>query len=474
MEREEAERAYNVYCILIKVSRRVKKPMKAYDVIKKKRDGGELSPEEIDFFVKGVTSGSVADYQASAFLMSVFLKGMSLSETVALTRSMADSGRKLDTSGVRGVKTDKHSTGGVGDKTSIILAPLMATMGINVPMVSGRGLGHTGGTLDKLSSIPGMRLDLGMQEAVEQLRDVGVFIMGQTDDLAPADRKLYALRDVTATVDSIPLIAASILSKKLAEGIDGLVLDVKVGSGAFMKDEESARELARTIVEVGNAMGIRSLAVMTSMDTPLGRTVGNTLELKECITALRGKSAPDLRQVVLTLGAWALFLTDAISEDFDLVPMTRFVREKYMNEAEEFIQKGDAFKKFLELVDAQGGDVESILNPSTLPTAGNVHQIKAESGGMMRKLEAEAVGRAAMLLGAGRETAEGDIDPAAGIIMNKKPGQSVEEGEIVAMFHYNDDRGLRDAEEVFRSGLEIGARDRAVPPVIRDILGINP
>jgi pyrimidine-nucleoside phosphorylase len=448
--------------------------MKAYDVIKKKRDGGELSPDEIEFLIKGVTDGSVADYQASAFLMAVYLKGMTQQETVALTRTMAASGKALDTSGVRGVKTDKHSTGGVGDKTSIILAPLMATMGINVPMVSGRGLGHTGGTLDKLSSIPGFRLDLSPDEAVAQLRDLRVFIMGQTDDLAPADRKLYSLRDVTATVDSIPLIAASILSKKLAEGIDGLVLDVKVGSGGFMEDEESARRLAETLVETGNALGLRTLAVMTGMETPLGRTVGNTLELKECITALRGKSADDLREVVLTLAAWALFLTDAISEEFDLVPMTRFVKEKYMNEANEFIVKGDAFKKFLEIVDAQGGDVDTVLNPSSLPTASGVMQIKAESGGMMRRLDAEAVGRAAMLLGAGRETVEGDIDPAAGIIMNKKPGQSVEADDIIAMFHYNDDRGLKDAEEAFRSGIEIGDRDRALPPIIRDIIGLNP
>ena len=448
--------------------------MKAYDVIKKKRDGGQLSPEEIEFFIKGVTDGSIADYQASAFLMAAFLKGMSQEETVALTRAMAESGKTLDTSGVMGVKTDKHSTGGVGDKTSIILAPLMATMGMNVPMVSGRGLGHTGGTLDKLSCIPGLRLDLTPEEAVAQLSDLRVFIMGQTDDLAPADRKLYALRDVTATVDSIPLIAASILSKKMAEGIDGLVLDVKVGSGGFMKDEESARRLAETIVETGNALGIRTLAVMTSMDTPLGRTVGNTLELKECITALRGKSADDLREVVLTLAGWSLFLTDAISEDFDLVPMTRFVKEKYMNEANEFLLKGDAFKKFLEIVDAQGGDVDSVLNPSTLPTAGSVLQIKAERAGIMRKLDAGAVGRAAMLLGAGRETAEGDIDPAAGIIMNKKPGQSVEADDIIAMFHYNDDKGLKGAEEVFRSGLEIGDRDRALTPIIRDIIGLNP
>lgn len=448
--------------------------MKAYDVIKKKRDGHELGAEEIDFFIKGVTSGSVADYQASAFLMSVFHKGMSLEETVALTRAMADSGKKLDTSGVRGVKTDKHSTGGVGDKTSIILAPLMATMGINVPMVSGRGLGHTGGTLDKLATIPGLRLDLTPEEAVKQLGDIGVFIMGQTDDIAPADRKLYSLRDMTATVDSIPLIAASIISKKLAEGIDGLVLDVKVGSGAFMKNEESARKLANTIVEVGNALGLRTLAVLTSMETPLGRTVGNTLELKESITALRGKSADDLRQVVLTLAGWSLFLTDAISENFDLVPMTKFVKEKYMNEASEFITKGDAFKKFMELVDAQGGDVDAVLNPSSLPTAANVHQITAEAGGMMRRLDAEAVGRAAILLGAGRETAEGGIDPSAGIIMNKKPGQAVEEGETIAMFHYNDDKNLKDAEEVFRSGLEVGARDRALPPVIIDIIGVNP
>ena len=446
--------------------------MKAYEIIKKKRDAKELSPEEIEFFRKGVTDGSVPDYQASALLMAIYNNGMGIEETVSLTRAMAQSGKVLDTKSVRGVKTDKHSTGGVGDKTSIILAPLMATMGINVPMVSGRSLGYTGGTLDKLASIPGLRMDLSAEDAITQLRDIGMFIMGQTDDLAPADRKLYALRDVTATVESIPLIASSIMSKKLAEGVHGLLLDVKTGSGAFMKDDESARKLASTVVEVGNALGIRTLAVLTTMDAPLGRTVGNALELKECITALRGKWANDLREVVLTLAAWGLFLTDAISEEFELVPMTRFVKEKYMNEANEFVAKGDAFKKFLEFVDAQGGDVDSVLNPSSLPTAKSVLQIKSGAAGMMRELDAEAVGRAAMLLGAGRQRVQDDIDPAAGIIINKKPGDSVEADDIIAMFHYNDDSNIKQAEEVFRSGLKIGTRDRALPKLIREVVGL--
>lgn len=448
--------------------------MRAYDVIKRKRDGEELTKDEIDFFIKGVTNSSIADYQASAFLMASCINGLSTEETANLTRAMAASGQTIDTTGSMGSKVDKHSTGGVGDKTSIILAPLMATMGIRVPMVSGRGLGHTGGTLDKLASIPGLRLDLTPAEASAQLKDIGMFLTGQTDEIAPADRKLYALRDVTATVDSIPLIAASIMSKKLAEGVDGLVLDVKTGSGAFMKDEESAHKLAHTLVDLGNSLGVVTVAIITDMDCPLGNTVGNVLELKECITAMRGKGLPDLMDVTLTLGAWALFVSDSISEEFDLVTLKGFAREKYMNEAVEFIQKGDVYKKFLEFVDAQGGDVDSILKPATLPRAANVMQIISGEEGIMRRMEADKVGIAAMLLGAGRETAGDEIDPAAGIIINKKPGQNVAKDDIIAMFHYNDETNLKQAEEAFRSSLEIGKRDRAMPRLIKDIIFRNP
>lgn len=444
--------------------------MRAYDIIRKKRDRGELSAEEIGFFVTGVSSGAIPEYQASAFLMAAYLNGMTPAETVALTRAMLDSGTKLDTGGISGVKMDKHSTGGVGDKTSIVLAPLMAAMGLKIPMVSGRALGHTGGTLDKLESIPGLRTDLSVEEAVERLREPGFFIMGQTAELAPADRKLYALRDVTATVESVPLIAASIMSKKLAEGIDGLLLDVKTGAGAFMKTPAEARELARTMVGIGNSMGVPTVAVITDMEQPLGRTVGNSLEIKECITALKGRGAADLMEVTLTLAAWMLHMSDAISEDAEIRPLKEFGLRNYMHEALEFIEKGDAFTKFTEFIDAQGGDPEVAFQPARLPSASETAQIKAEETGYIRRLDAEAVGIASMLLGAGRAKATDAVDPAAGVVLNKKVGDTVEKGEPVAMLHFNEGAGLKDAEEVFRAGLEIGPRDTAKRPLVLEVI----
>jgi pyrimidine-nucleoside phosphorylase len=423
--------------------------MRTLDIIRKKRDGAELGEDEIGFFIEGVTSGEIPDYQASAFLMAVCLKGATDAETVSLTRAMMQSGEAIDLKGVTGPKVDKHSTGGVGDKTSIILAPLLASMGIKVPMVAGRGLGHTGGTLDKLESIPGMRTDLGLDEFRGNLKNPGLAIMGQTESMAPADRKLYALRDVTATVESIPLIASSIMSKKLSEGIDGLVLDVKTGSGAFMKDLEDARKLARTMVNIGNSMGIKTVALITDMEQPLGRTVGNALEIKECVSALRGKGAGDLMSLTLTLAAWMLNMADAISEETDVRPLKEFVMRKYRHEAMEFIDKGDAFKKFVELVDAQHGDPEAAFSPARLPVAPMTKAITSGSEGYVRRLDARAVGEASMLLGAGRSRAEDAIDPSAGIILNRKVGDHVKAGEPLAMLHYSDDRRLKDAEEAF-------------------------
>lgn len=444
--------------------------MRAYDIIRKKRDGGELSAAEIDFFINGVSKGSIPDYQASAFLMAVFMRGMSPDETVSLTRAMLGSGTRLDTSGIKGVKLDKHSTGGVGDKTSIILAPLAASMGVKVPMVSGRALGHTGGTLDKLESIAGLRTDLSPEESMENLRDPGLFITGQTGSLVPADRELYALRDVTATVESVPLIAASIMSKKLAEGIDGLVLDVKTGAGAFMKGLADARALARTMVDLGNSMGVRTVALVTDMDQPLGKTVGNSLEVKECISALSGKGAPDLMELTLTLNAWMLNLNDSISEEVEPKPLSGFAMKNYQHEAMEYIEKGDALRKLAEFIDAQGGDPEVAFKPNLLPSARGTAQIKSETTGHIRKLNAEAVGTASMLLGAGREKAGDSIDPAAGIILNKKVGDPVQEGEPLAMFHFNEDRHLKDAEEAFRSGLETGGYETARRPIVLEVI----
>lgn len=447
--------------------------MRASDIIRKKRDGGELSKEEIGFFVGGLVSSSVPDYQASALLMAVFLRGMTNAETLFLTEAMLNSGARLDTAGVKGVKVDKHSTGGVGDKTSIILAPLMAAMDIKVPMVSGRGLGHTGGTLDKLESVPGLETDLSPAELLENLREPGFFMVGQSETFVPADRILYALRDVTATVESIPLIAASIMSKKLAEGIDGLVLDVKTGSGAFMKRLEDARALARTLVNIGNSMGVRTVALITGMDQPLGKTVGNSLEIKECITALKGKGAPDLMELTLTLAAWMLNIADSIGDEAALRPLSEFAMKNYQHEAMEYIEKGDAFRKFVGFVDAQGGDPEVAFKPNLLPSASGTAQIKAGTEGFIRRLDAEAVGMASMLLGAGRQRAEDAIDPAAGIVLNRKVGDRVQADEPIAMFHCADEKRLADAEEAFRSGLEIGSQEPTLRPLVIETV-MNP
>jgi pyrimidine-nucleoside phosphorylase len=444
--------------------------MKAYEIIRKKRDGEPLDKEEINSLITGVAEGAIPDYQVSAFLMAVFQNGMTKKETAWLTEAMMRSGRVLEFKGLTGLMLDKHSTGGVGDKTSIMLAPMLAAMGIKVPMISGRALGHTGGTLDKLESIPGFRTDITPEEAERNIREIGLFMMGQTGDIAPADRKLYALRDVTATVESIPLIASSIMSKKLAEGIHGLVLDVKCGSGAFMKELDDARALASTMVGIGNSMGVKTVALITSMDQPLGRTVGNALEVKECITALKGRGAKDLMDLTITLSAWMLNITDALSSDTAPVRLNKFTLMKYQQESLDFIDKGDAFKKLVELIDAQHGDPEAAFRMNKLPSASITKPITSEKTGYVRRLDAEAVGRAAMALGAGREKAEDTIDPAAGIVLNKKVGEEVEEGDSVAMFHLNDEGLFKEAEEIFLSGLEIGERDPALKPLVLDVI----
>lgn len=440
--------------------------MRPQDIIRKKRDGLELTKEEVGFFVKGVATGEVADYQASAFLMAAFLKGMTHEETVALTKAMMASGTIFNLSDVSGIKIDKHSTGGVGDKTSIVLAPLLASMGVKVPMVAGRALGHTGGTLDKLESIPGFRTDLSMGEFMDTLTKLGVAMTGQSESFAPADRKLYALRDVTATVESIPLIASSIMSKKLAEDLDGLVLDVKVGAGAFMKDLDMARQLARTMVKIGKSLGVRTVALITNMDQPLGRTVGNALEIKECISLLKGKGAQDLQEVCLQLAVWMLNVSDAAAENVPVKSLNAFTFRNYKHEAMEFLERGDAFTRFTELIDAQGGDPEAAFKPAMLPTAANTKQILAPRAGFLRALDAHLVGEAAMLLGAGRMHVNDTIDPAAGIVLNKKQGEKVEAGEPLAIFHYNSDVALPEAEEAFLRALEIHDRDIAPRPLI--------
>ena len=440
--------------------------MRTVDILRRKRDGEALAKEEIEYFVKGAVSGSIPDYQISAFLMAVYQRGMTMDETVELTRAMMNSGKTLDIRMVTGIKVDKHSTGGVGDKTSIVLAPLLAVMGVKVPMIAGRGLGHTGGTLDKLASIPGMRTDLSFDEIIRQLESIGCVIAGQTEDLVPADRIFYSLRDVTATVESLPLIASSIMSKKLAEGVEGLVVDVKTGSGAFMKDLESARRLGRMLVDIGNAMGVRTAAVISTMDEPLGRCVGNALEIKECISAMRGKGAPDLMELIYNLAAWMLNLTDAVGEEAPPMMLNDMAFRNYKHEVMEFLDKGDAYKRFAELVDAQGGDPEVVFQPNLIPVAKNIKSIMAPASGYVRRLDAYHIGTASMLLGAGRMKAEDSIDLTSGIVLNKKVGDKVLAGEPVAMLHYNDGASLREAEEAFMASLEIGERDIAKRPLV--------
>jgi pyrimidine-nucleoside phosphorylase len=445
--------------------------MRAYDIIRKKRDGSELSEAELSLIIEQYVSGNIPDYQVSALLMAIFFRGMTDAETVNLTKVMLNSGSVLDLSDIRGPKIDKHSTGGVGDKTSIILAPLLASAGIIVPMISGRGLGHTGGTLDKLEAIPGFRIDLHMQEFKENLKNIGVSMIGQTSEIAPADGKLYALRDVSATVESIPLIASSIMSKKLAEGIDGLVLDVKVGSGAFMKRLEDARRLAATMVNIGNSMGVKTVAVLTDMDQPLGKTIGNSLEIKECISALRGQWADDLREVTLTLGAWMIETATMVS-DFSLHIGGRDFRgiDEYKKGLLELLNNGAAFKKFAEMVDSQHGNPEIPFRPGLMPSAKMMKQITVTREGYIQRLDAEKAGIASMLLGAGRQKLDDTIDHSAGIILNKKVGDYVKPGDQTAMFYYNNENNLKDAEEIFLSGLEIERDEPIKEGIILEVI----
>ncbi|MBI3378458.1 MAG: thymidine phosphorylase [Nitrospirae bacterium] len=444
--------------------------MRAYDLIKKKRDGAELSKEELSFLITEYLSEKIPDYQMSAFLMAVYFSGMTDAETIALTELMLSSGNRFDFSDISIPKVDKHSTGGVGDKTSIILAPLMAAMNVKVPMIAGRGLGHTGGTIDKLESIPGFRTDLSVTEFKNNVKDIGFSIISQTDEIAPADKKLYSLRDVTATVESIPLIAASIMSKKLAEGIEGLVLDVKVGKGAFMKNIGDAGKLARTMVNIGNSMGVKTIAVLTDMNQPLGKTVGNGLEIKECISALRGKMPDDLKEVVLTLGSWMVYAADCVTEEAAISRLSEHVLIKYKAELMDFIEKGDAFKKFVEFVDAQYGDPEVAFKPNMIPSAARVKEIRIPGKGYIQEMDAEKVGTASMLLGAGRQQTEDKMDHSAGIVLNKKTGDYITPDEPIAMFHYNDETHLKEAEEVFLSGIQAGEIPPDKRPVIIDVV----
>ncbi|MCK8828582.1 pyrimidine-nucleoside phosphorylase [Natroniella acetigena] len=433
--------------------------MRAYDVIKNKRDGEKLTAEEIEFLIEGYAAGEVPDYQMSAWAMAVFLQGMDSQETAKLTEVMAQSGDMIDLSPIEGVKVDKHSTGGVGDTTTLVLAPLVAACGAPVAKMSGRGLGHTGGTIDKLEAISGFQTGLSRDEFIESVNQQGVAIAGQTDNLAPADKKLYALRDVTATVDSIPLIASSIMSKKIASGADGIVLDVKVGDGAFMKIYEDSVELARTMVSIGKEVGRDTIAVVSDMDQPLGLAVGNALEVAEAIKTLKGEGPTDLTELSLTLGVQMLLLA-GVAED----------KEAARTMLEEAINNGSALVKLKEMIENQGGNGEVVNNLDLLPQAESSVEVKAESSGYVEKIAAERVGVAAMLLGAGRETKESEIDLAVGVELTSKVGAEIKEGDTLAVLHYNDEQNLAEAKEKLLTAYQMGAEKSEQNPLIHEII----
>jgi len=429
--------------------------MRAVDIIRKKRDGESLIREDIDSFVAGATDGSWPDYQIAALLMAIVLRGMSDEETAWLTESMARSGARFDLHALDGLKVDKHSTGGVGDKTSLILAPLAAACGVVVPMMSGRGLGHTGGTLDKLESIPGFRVDLSARDIVDALADVGCVIVGQTRDIAPADRRLYRLRDVTATVESIPLITASIMSKKLAEGIDGLVLDVKVGSGAFMKTATDAEQLAQSMVRAGRLAGVRTEALLTRMDAPLGRAVGNTVEVVEAIETLRGQGPRDLTELSVLLAARMVLMAARADTPADA--------ERQVREA---MASGAALDRFRRMVAKQGGDANVVDRPADLPLAPGRDVARAPRAGYVTGLDAMLVGRAAAALGAGRATAEDRIDHGVGIRILASLGSLVRAGEPVLELIHRDGNGLREASALATQAIELGGAPPAPRPLV--------
>ena len=416
---------------------------RAIDVIRKKRDGGELSADEINYLVSSYTRGDIPDYQVSAWLMAVVLRGMTRAETAALTDAMLHSGEVLDLSSLAERKVDKHSTGGVGDKTSLVLAPLAAAAGIAVPMISGRGLGHTGGTLDKLKAIPGFNVNLSVDQFRHVLEVCGCAMIGQTAEIAPADRKLYALRDVTGTVESPYLICASIMSKKLAEGIDALVLDVKTGSGAFMKNDEDAGFLAELMVETGERMGKQVVALITDMDQPLGCMIGNALEVVEVVEVLRGKGPEDLRQLCIELAGWMLHLGGVAAS----------VAEG-RKQSEKLIASGKALDKFRRMVELQGGDPRAIDDPKKLPVAQHTMTVSSRGSGYLASLQCEQVGTACVILGGGRERKEDSVDPAVGIVLHKKVGDKVSTGEPLATIYYNAeiraDRAKKLLEESYR------------------------
>lgn len=412
--------------------------MRMYDIIQHKRDNKELSCEEIQFFVEKYTAGNIPDYQAAALAMAIFFNGMTPEETAELTLAMAHSGDVMDLSPIKGVKVDKHSTGGVGDKTSLVLGPMVAALGVPVAKMSGRGLGHTGGTIDKLESFPGFQTGIPEQEFFDNVNRIGIAIAGQTGNLAPADKKLYALRDVTATVESIPLIASSIMSKKIAAGADVIVLDVKVGSGAFMKDEESAVKLADTMVRIGDAVGKKTMAVVSDMDEPLGFAIGNALEVKEAIDTLAGNGPQDLYELCLELGSHMVAGAGKAQNCAEAKEMLAGT-----------IKDGSALKKLAELVEAQGGNPEAVYDTGLLPKASIEYEYRADTEGYVSCIICDIVGTSAMVLGGGRENKDSVIDLSVGIVLEAKKGAYVHKGDVLARFYANDENKLSDAVKRF-------------------------
>ncbi len=428
------------------------------ELIEKKRDGGVLSTEEINFMIEGYTAGRIPDYQMSAMCMAIYFRGMDRRETTDLTMAMAHSGDMVDLSALGAYTGDKHSTGGVGDKTSLVLCPMVACCGMKMAKMSGRGLGHTGGTLDKLESVPGVSVSMTGEEFLERADRVGFVLAGQSGVMAPADKKLYALRDVTATVPSIPLIVSSIMSKKLAGGSNTIVLDVKTGSGAFMETEEASFALAREMVEVGRMAGRNMGAIVTDMDQPLGFAVGNALEVEEAINVLRGADVPDLRELCLVLGA-QLLVRSGLAADADAA----------RKRLEETIASGEALERLADMVEAQGGDRQAVYDTSLLPKAAFVQEVRAESGGFVSAIQAKSVGVAAMHLGAGREKADDSIDPAVGIVLRKKVGDAVQPGETIAVLYANAEERLPAACRELLDAYTIAPEKPEMKPFIRGI-----
>lgn len=433
--------------------------MRMYDLILKKKQGGELSTDEIRYMIEGFTEGSIPDYQMSAMTMAICFRGMTPRETVDLTLAMRDSGDVLDLSGIKGIKVDKHSTGGVGDKTSLALTPIIAALGVPVAKMSGRGLGHTGGTIDKLECFDGFTTALSEEQFAENVNTIGIAIAGQTANLAPADKKLYALRDVTATVDQMSLIASSIMSKKLASGSDAIVLDVKTGNGAFMKKLEDSRALAKEMVSIGTMAGKKTVAVITDMDQPLGRAVGNSLEVREAIDTLRGEGPADFKEVVFALGSQMLMLAGRAADEKEARALMEGV-----------IEDGSALDKFAQFVRAQGGDAAPVYDTSLLPVAGKTLAVTAKESGYVHRILAEDIGIACMTLGGGRETKESAIDLSVGIILEKKNGDAVSDGEVLATIYGNDNAKMQAAYEKIAHAYEIAKEPVAFVPVVREYI----